>query len=339
MRVQAARIFTTALAAALLWGIGCKGKQEIAYKELLDDDPYIRADAARRLGDAMAVDAVDSLIALIADPDEEVRVTAIESLGKIGEKRTISALAEYSDDPLKTVRMAVCQALGKIGDETGIDTLNERLYDQDDTVRMVAAKSLGDIDSERALDVLIETALRDESENIRRHVVVVIGKRHAKRAIPVLEEALATESDIVRANAAQVLGQIADASSTGVLIDALEDPFYKVRSLSAHSLSKIAHSNSEALDSMRRRLEVEDHDLVNVDISWSLAKCGDRSRLKNVRDLLFTGEPEDARAEAAIALGDVGEESDIELLKKALTDKKGLVRKEAYKALQKLKEG
>ena len=58
--------------------------------------------------------------------------------------------------------------------------------------------------------------------------------------------------------------------------------------------------------------------------------------LEVLRLFLFRGDPEDVRAEAAMALGEVGEESDIELLKRAARDKKGLVRQQAVNAIEKL---
>jgi HEAT repeat protein len=89
---------------------------------------------------------------------------------------------------------------------------------------------------------------------------------------------------------------------------------------------------------MRERLEQEEDGMVRVDLAWSLAAIGDRSRLDVIREMLFRGDPEDVRAEAARALGEVGDDTDVSLLERAMDDKKGLVRQEAYAALQRLKE-
>ena len=61
MRVRARGILavTAVLAVGLLGACGRKDK--VQYKDLLDEDPQIRSDAARRLGQAMSKDAVDSL--------------------------------------------------------------------------------------------------------------------------------------------------------------------------------------------------------------------------------------------------------------------------------------
>ena len=316
----------------------CDGKPRVAFKELLDEDPHIRADAARRLGDARATDAIESLIAVLDDPDEEVRVTAIIALGDIGDPAAVPALAEKVDDSSHIVRLQLSTVLGKIPDPASVPPLAKLLYDPDDTIRLTAARSLGKIANSEALDALIEVALMDEEEMVRQHVVKVIGEQDLREAIPRVESALLAESDRVRANAARVLGLLGDRSSVPVLCDSLGDSYFKVRSLAAHSLADLAPDDAEVVASMTRRLEIEEHQMVRVDLAWSLAKSGDRSHLDVLRTLLFRGDPEDVRAEAAMALGDVGDKSDIPRLERAINDKMGLVREQAHLAVQKLKE-
>ena len=52
---------------------------------------------------------------------------------------------------------------------------------------------------------------------------------------------------------------------------------------------------------------------------------------------MFRGEPEDVRAEAAIALGELGDVSELPVLEKALADKMGLVRHRVAEAIDKIK--
>jgi HEAT repeat protein len=184
----------------------------------------------------------------------------------------------------------------------------------------------------------MEVALQDENEMVRQHVVRVVGERGFREAIPRLERMLAAEAEIVRANAARTIGDLGDASSIPALVRALDDPYFKVRSLASHSLGKIAAKDEQVLAALRARLAAEEHGMVKVDLAWNLALGGDRSRVAVVRSMLFEGDPEDVRAEAARALGEIGEDSDVALLQRALGDKKGLVRQEAFKSLEKLKK-
>src|SRR5262245_23592684 len=126
----AVRSRNLALAAVLL-ADGCSGKGKIAYKELADPDPVVRSDAALRLGEARAREAVGSLIAVLDDPDETVRVNVIRALGQIGDTTATTAVAPYVSDKLESVRMASCQALGMLKDPRGVPLLEKALYDED----------------------------------------------------------------------------------------------------------------------------------------------------------------------------------------------------------------
>lgn len=324
--------------AAILLFVGCTGSREVAYKQLTDDDPVVRQDAALRLGQARAADGVDSLIAVLGDPEEQVRVQVILSLGQIGDKKATAAVAKMADESSSAVRMAVAQSLGMLKDPSSVPTLEKLLQATEGPVRMSAARALGEVPGDESVDALLRVALRDEDEMVRQHVVQVVGDRRVRDAIPKLEGMLGAEAEIVRANAAKVLGEVGDRSTLPALIHALDDPFWKVRSLAAHSIGTIDPADPEAREALRRRLDVEKHQMTVVDLAWVLAKGGDPSALGRVRELLFKGQPEDIRAEAALALGEVGTAEDLPLLQKALSDKKGLVRQEAYKASQKLKQ-
>jgi HEAT repeat protein len=317
---------------------GCESGPKVAYKELLDEDPVVRTDAVRRLGAARAVEAVESLIAMLDDPSEAVRVETIGALAQIGDANAVEPLISHLSGCTHSERLKLSRDLKHFEDARVVGALKNLLYDADETVRVSTAISLGERPEQEAFDALIEIALIDDSEQVRQHVVKVVGQRGALEVIPQVESALAAEADKVRANAARVLGQIGDSSSVPVLIEALNDPFYKVRSLSAHSLAEIGQGDEEAIDALRERLAVETAQICQVDIAWALALLGDRGHLETVRLLLARGDPEDVRAEAAMALGEVGDDSDLARLETAMKDKKGLVRKQAYLAIQKLKE-
>lgn len=323
--------------AAVLLAFGCRHDARSLDKDLTSSDPLVRNAAVLRLGDAGRKDAFDALLAMLDDPDEAVRVNAIKGLQTIADPRAVPKIAPLATEPVASVRIAACQTLGSFGGPEAIAALEKALYDSDELVRTVAARALGDIDDPAALEVLIRVATQDESDRIRAHVVKVIGKRKAHDAVPRLEGLLGAESDNVRANAAWVLGGVGDASSLPVLERALDDPFFKVRCLAAHSISKLATKDEAGRAALEKRLAVESQPMTKVDIAWALVRLGDRSRLAILRDLLFTGSPEDVRAEAAIALGDVGEPSDVATLQKALSDKKGLVRNSVSESIEKLK--
>jgi HEAT repeat protein len=334
------RVVRTAITmgmAGVLLGTACSGQPKVAVKDLVSDDPVVRSNAAIRLGQTRPKHAVDGLIPLLDDPEETVRVNVIRALGEIGDSRAIGPIAPLVGDSQSAVRMAACQALGALNDARGVPALEQALSDDDESIRIVAARALGVVQGEESLEVLLRVALEDESERIRSHVVKVVGERKAHEAIPRLESALRAESDMVRANAAVALGEIGDRSSLPVLFRSLDDPYYKVRCLSGHAIARIAPGDEEAKTAVAKRLAGEDNGMAQVDLAWALGSLGDRSGMETLRTLLFRGEPEDVRAEAAIALGELGDASELPVLQKALADKMGLVRSRVAEAMDKIK--
>lgn len=326
------------LLAGILLVSGCSRRGGVRYKELADDDPRVRMDAALRIGQAKPDDAVEALTPLLRDPDEFVRIQAVESLSAVGDPRALPLLVTAAEDPLSTVRLASYRALGNTKDPAAVPALRKGLYEEDETQRTAAARGLAMIPGDESLGALLDVAINDEFENVRELVVRVIGERRVKDAVPRLEGMLGAESDLVRANAAMTLRQLGDRSSVPALLRALEDPYFKVRSLAAHALGTLAPDDPAVADALRARLAAEDVAMTRVDLAWNVVRCGDRSAMQVLRDQLFRGNPEDVRAEAARALGEVGEAQDVPLLSKAMTDKKGLVRSEAFKSFEKLKE-
>ncbi len=335
--MRVARLVSAHGLAVVLLVTGCSGPAGKDVRELSSDDPAARSDAAMRLGKSRSKEAVDPLIAHMNDSEETVRVNVIRALGEIGDTRAVPAIVPFTADPAPALRMAACQALGALKDARAVPALEKTLFGDEELIRIVAARALGDIPGPASLDALLRVAFRDDSERIRSHVVKVIGERRTRDAVPRLEGALAGESDMVRANAAMVLGDIGDRSSLPVLMRSLDDPYYRVRCLSAHAIAKLAPGDAAARDAVAKRLSREDNGMARVDLAWSLALLGNRSGLPTIRDLLFRGSPEDVRAEAAIALGDLGDASDLPVLQKALADKMGIVRNRVAEAMDKIK--
>ncbi len=330
---------TGPLALSVLSGLlalCCGGGQKAAYPDLFSPDADVRTDAAVRLGQAKDRQAVPALLKALDDPEESVRIEAARALGAIGDRSATGPLARLAADRLDTVRIAVAQAFWMLEDPAAAPTIERLLEDPDEGVRKAALRAAGKIPGPEAVRLLVNSALHDEVEEVREVAVKLLAGRGAVEAIPSIERALETESDLLRATAAYALKEIADRSSVPALLKALEDPYFKVRSLSAHALAKVAPSEAEVREALARRLEVETEELTRVDLAWALAKTGDRSAMGIVRELLLKGGLPEVRAEAALALGEVGEPADRDLLAVAARDKKGLVRHEASRSLEKI---
>ena len=103
---------------------------------LTDADAHIRANAARVLGDAGYAKAYDVLVKGTTDADAHVRALATIALGKLGRREAVPALfavlkANADQDP--HIRYAAVTALVAVND---IDTLLQAVKNPDDGVRM-----------------------------------------------------------------------------------------------------------------------------------------------------------------------------------------------------------
>jgi len=180
-------------------------------------------------------------------------------------------------------------------------------------------------------------ALVSDDPVVRSDAAIRLGQARSKEAVDTLIAALNDQEEAVRVNVIRALGDIGDRSTLPMLYRSLDDPFYKVRCLAAHAIAKIAPGDAEAKAAVAKRLAAEDVAMAKVDLSWALGRLGERSGMETIRTLLFKGEPEDVRAEAAVALGELGDASELPLLEKALTDKMGLVRNRVAEAIDKIK--
>lgn len=334
-----------ALGSVALAGVclaaGCERRQQIAYRELLDPDPQVRADSAVRLGQARARDSVESLVELLRDPSDRVRTAAVWALGEIGDPRAVVPLMDTCSDANVQVRLAACRSLGQLGDARAVPVLSGLLQEMDDRLRLGAARALAEIPGRESTEALVKVLLEDESDVIRQQAHRLLRRNDAGIAREQVAGALHSASDpVTRTHAAQVLGEIGDLSSVAALSEALDDPSGAVRSRAAHALVALSPEEPGVQAALRKRLDAEKESMPTVDLAWCLARVGDRSSVDKIRALLAGGETEQVRAQAAMALGEVGEPADVTLLQKAIErNDVGAVRREAYVAIQKLKRG
>lgn len=116
-----------------IWGIAQLARQDQQYaKNLLpllqDQDPEIRAQAAKWLGDVRYKDAGDALIPLLQDEHSRARFFAAEALGRITYEPAINPiidLLEANNDEDAYIRHAASLALARIGKAEPVVALSE----------------------------------------------------------------------------------------------------------------------------------------------------------------------------------------------------------------------
>lgn len=169
-----------------LWGLGQLARQDPAAAEplttfLQDDDPEVRAQAAKVIGDVRYAAAAEALLPLLQDDAPRARFFAAEALGRIEHRPAVApiiAMLEANDDEDVYLRHAGSLALARIGEAEPIVALADHpsralriaavvalrrlqhpgvarfLEDEDDYVVAEAARAIND-------DASIEAALPD----------------------------------------------------------------------------------------------------------------------------------------------------------------------------------
>src|SRR5690606_11169711 len=146
-----------------IWGIGQLARtvhieHAAALIPLLqDDDPEIRAQAAKMLGDVRYSLAAGHLIPLLQDPAERPRFFAAEALGRIGHRpavQPIVAMLEANDDRDTYLRQAGAIALVGIGGGEAVAALASH---PSRAVRIAAVVALRRMKDPRVADFLADT--------------------------------------------------------------------------------------------------------------------------------------------------------------------------------------
>jgi HEAT repeat protein len=138
-----------------------------------DQEPEVRARAAKKLGELEDERAVDSLTTILNDDNDAVRREAVTALGRIGDVRAIEPLSRIlgnNDEDWDLQAMAVT-SLGEIGGQEAVEPLIAALDHKYEEIRADAATGLKSLHDNTPLD-------EHHKELILNQVGRVVGKQH-----------------------------------------------------------------------------------------------------------------------------------------------------------------
>jgi hypothetical protein len=142
--------------------------QDLARAGLEDEDGFVRATAAKLLGDLEnGTDAERLVTVLRADSDPIVRLRAAEALARIGGETAVAGLAQGLSDPMDDVRLAATRGLRELDPGYAKPELARLLLeDPHYEIRVQAARALG-LTGDPEMRPLLEAALQDPNEFVR----------------------------------------------------------------------------------------------------------------------------------------------------------------------------
>jgi HEAT repeat protein len=339
--------FAAALLAALVWAGGCGEKDRGGpylqpggtslpppaqtlgglVEQLGHEHFKVRVGAAFGLGKLRDPAAVQALAKALGDDRKEVRVEAAVALGKIGDPSAVDALAGALGDAKAEVRAAAAAALARIGGEPATATLLRALRKED--TRLCAVRALGDLGEARAVDALVGM-LGNPDLWVRADAAQALGMIGRPEALESLVKAL-REDPSIRSEAAIALGELADVRAEEALLPFAGDEDAETREAVARALARIAGPKS--LDVLRKLGSDPEHG-IRVWAGLGLWKLAADEGGKRVVLEAAGHEIPDVRAQSALALGDLGDDKALAILKSLIEDRDVVTRENAVAALQ-----
>ncbi len=300
-------------AAVMLGSLEGAGVAPALIDSLADPDVNVRHAAAASLGRMKAPEAVPRLIeALRSEP--WLQYPAIHALGEIGDSRAAPPLLELLDDEF--LRAPALEALGQVAQRDALPRIAAHLLDPDPALQNAAIRAVVEIEqrataSGQSLDPSVQAALR--REELVEHLV----------------EMLADEETRNRQTATVTLGWLRETRATRPLLELLADPV--VQEFASHALVSIGFVERAAWAAALAHVD----DAVRMGATRCLAWIAPAEGTALVAPLIHDPSAE-VRAEAAAAIGRLGDEDAPMLLFELLGDESELIQESAMEALSRM---
>ncbi len=176
-------------------------------RNLLEDaDRDVRATALNVLVTLDVEDSGDLALAGLKDEDGFVRATAAKLLGDLGRQDDATVLSErLTEDREPIVRQRAAEALTKLGGDVALAGLAEGTGDPVDNVRLAAVRGLRKLDPGFARALLVRLLFEDARWEIRVQAATALGRCRDPEVLPALEAALDDPNEFVRSAVANAM--------------------------------------------------------------------------------------------------------------------------------------
>ncbi|NJK34505.1 MAG: HEAT repeat domain-containing protein [Oscillatoriales cyanobacterium SM2_2_1] len=270
---------------------------------------------------------VPDLVDRLHSPDLATAKKAALALGYVRSPQAIAKLLGAAADAGRTVYWQATAALAWINSAEAVQALIQLLHHSSIQVQAAAAKSLSRCGLP-AVSPLVES-LRLGETLVKVHAAHSLGVISSPLAVPALIQGLDSSSGIVRKEAAWALGQIRSPLACTRLSQLLEDSDISVQSQASQALRNIGATSVTAVIQVLSHRSSHTRSVV----VRTLGQLGREEAIAPLGELLLKDEYSFVRADAAIALGEIGTYESVAYLAQALKDGDRTVRKSASRAL------
>jgi len=206
---------------------------------LLDDgDAYVRRTAVESLGRSGSLQAIPPLVATLQSR-KELAGSAARALGQIKHPDVIPPLMNALRDPASNTIAAAAAALAGQGVREAGEPLVRCFEDLPHCPYDAVGTALWKLNSDRAVDAWIAGLKKGSSWYPRTVCAAELGKHRLEKGLPALEEALKDESREVRRAVVLALMEFRSKKTIPALRKALNDEDFEVRLYAKDALKKI----------------------------------------------------------------------------------------------------
>jgi len=293
---------------------------------LSDGSGLVRALAAEALGKLDAGRRSPRLRNALEDQAGLVKATVIKVLGKSGDRSVIPLLEKALKDEQPAVRLAAAGALYQNGQTAMWDTIQKATAAPNPEERATALRMVGDLKDARGLSILLE-AMTNQQPSVRGAAASALGDLGKVQGIAALEKALDDKIPAVKTSAAISLGELGVKESLAALRRSLADPNPVVKAAVVSALLRVEEPFESVAGALYELAQNNDPGTRSA-----AGKAAGRAHGANTQPAIefLAGLLKDSiprpRIAAARALGQMGGEDVLPLLKSALHDEDDAVR-------------
>jgi protein-S-isoprenylcysteine O-methyltransferase Ste14 len=205
---------------------------------LHDRDAYVRRSAAGALGRTRSQQAIQPLVEALRDRGRGISGAAALALGQINHPDVVNPLIEaLRDTALKATREAV-MALGDLGAKEAIDPLVRCLEEMPSCPYDIVGTALWKLSSDRAVDAWIAGLNKASWWYPRAFCAAELGRHKLEKGLPALQDAVKDESKEVRRAVVLALMEFQSEKAIESIREALLDEDFEVRMYAEEALKR-----------------------------------------------------------------------------------------------------